>query len=176
MGPVELLKWDHRNLGRRVKTGVWTPSSPIVAEECLRREGRHFTEEVGNTPCKRYLVTNGTTTWWIPREREIYWAKKKQKGKPCIHNPREDFYQCYHLGRNLYSEIPEVSKFWKNANRVEHQYWEAPNGLVCICQRKVYPLLPPRWQGSSTLGVIQPRFFFFQRGRGTSLECPCMTP
>lgn len=167
LSPVELLKWNPPTQKRKKdRTGGWIPSMLVIGEECLWWVGRDFTDEVGNTLCKRYLVTNGTTTWWIPKELELYWARKKGEGKRCIKNNMEGLYQCYKPGIDLYSEIPEISKFWRDIDNKQERYWEPPDGLFWICHRKAYPILPSHWAGSCTLGTIQPGFFLLPEQEG----------
>ncbi|NXI05145.1 ENR1 protein, partial [Pachycephala philippinensis] len=82
LGPVQLLKWSYQSLGERVKTGEWMLSHSVI-EECIWIPGEEFTAEVGETSCKRYIVTNGTSTWWVPKEPKMYWAKRRPRGKRC---------------------------------------------------------------------------------------------
>ncbi|NXS15530.1 ENR1 protein, partial [Mystacornis crossleyi] len=78
-------------------------------------------------------------------------------------------YLCYAPGKTPYADTPMISKFWKNINNQEPQFWEAPNRLFWICSDKAYSVLPPRWKGSCTLGVIQPGFFLFPKPEGGEL-------
>ncbi|NWV15164.1 ENR1 protein, partial [Ptilonorhynchus violaceus] len=84
----------------------------------------------------------------------------------------EGLYLCYAPSKNPYSKIPMISRYWKNVNNREPQFWEAPNGLFWICDNKAYPVLPPRWKGSCTLGVIQPGFFLLPGQKGGELGVP----
>lgn len=173
LGPVELLKWNPSTQKKRDQAGEWTLSALIIGEECLWHMGVNFINKVGDTPCKRHLVTNGTTTWWIPREPELYWALRKPKAGKCIIDDREKLYLCYEPGKNPYSEIPTISKFWKKVNSRREKYWEAPDGLFWICGKKAsYPKLPPLWKRSCTLGIIQPGFFLLPGQEGDELGIP----
>ncbi|NWV86062.1 ENR1 protein, partial [Dasyornis broadbenti] len=81
-------------------------------------------------------------------------------------------YQCYAPGKNLYTAIPKVSQFWKSINNRGKQFWRAPWELFWICQDKAYPILPPRWKGSCTLGIIQPGFFLLPEQEAGRLGVP----
>ncbi|NWI76938.1 ENR1 protein, partial [Dryoscopus gambensis] len=65
LGPPEILK------------------ESIIGEECIWRQGAKFATDVGETTCKRYLVTNGQRTWWVPKEPETFWAKEQIREKTC---------------------------------------------------------------------------------------------
>ncbi|NWW56384.1 ENR1 protein, partial [Ifrita kowaldi] len=82
LDPGELLKWNHTTQREKDRAGGWTRSTPVIGEEYLWCLGEKFVEEVGDTSCKRYLATNGTPTWWIPKEPEVFWALKT-KGRKC---------------------------------------------------------------------------------------------
>ncbi|NWX32605.1 ENR1 protein, partial [Notiomystis cincta] len=85
LSPLDMIKWkrESQRLTTEVKGKIWVLSAPVIGEECLKREGNESDINVGNTVCKRYLVTNYSAVWWIPEAPEIHWAKKYHKGKRC---------------------------------------------------------------------------------------------
>ncbi|NWV29327.1 ENR1 protein, partial [Origma solitaria] len=78
-------------------------------------------------------------------------------------------YQCSAPGKNPYTSIPEISKFWRSIKNKEELFWKAPRELYWICNDRAYPVLPPRWKGSCTLGIIQPGFFLLPEKEGEKL-------
>lgn len=77
-------------------------------DECLWRTGENFLHEVGNTPCERYKVSNGTFTWWIPEESSQYWTRGEMKERNCKYNNKIGLFQCNDTGRK--------SSFWNPRN------------------------------------------------------------
>uniref|UniRef100_A0A8U7LZE8 Uncharacterized protein n=1 Tax=Corvus moneduloides TaxID=1196302 RepID=A0A8U7LZE8_CORMO len=147
---------------------TWQLKNTVIGEECIWRKGNRFTKEVGETICRRYLVTDGQSHWWIPQEPEVFWSKEKIKNKNCILNPTEQLYQCWNHG-NPYSVLPQISRYWTSASSIQSHFWEAPQDLYWICGNKAYSKLPPRWRGSCTLGDIQPNFFLLPEDVGNHL-------
>lgn len=85
----------------RAEVEEWQLSNAIIGDECIWRKGKRFTEEVGETVCKRYIVTDGSKVWWIPKEPELYWSQEELKSKNCILHPVEQLYQCWEAKVNL---------------------------------------------------------------------------
>ncbi|NXH88650.1 ENR1 protein, partial [Edolisoma coerulescens] len=85
LSPLEFLRWrkNQNNPKIRIKTGIWILSAPVMGEECLQQEGRMFKDDIGNTGCQRYLVTNRTDTWWVPNASKIHRAKHRKSNK-CV--------------------------------------------------------------------------------------------
>lgn len=134
-------------------------SNAIIGDECIWRKGKRFTEQVGETVCKRYIVTDGSKVWWIPKEPELYWSQEELKSKNCILHPVEQLYQCWEAKSQPYTVFPQISKYWTSVLNIQSNFWEAPSELFWISGKKAYSKLPPRWHGSCTLGAIQPGFF-----------------
>lgn len=134
------------------------------------QSGKDFTERMEHTRGKKYLVTNESTVKWIPKTPELYWPKRKPKGRGCIKNSKEKLHRCCAPEKNPYTAIPEVSKFWKNIINREKLSWKAPKELHWRCQYKAYPILPPNWKSSCTLGIIQQGFFLSPRQEGKRLR------
>ncbi|NXR52365.1 ENR1 protein, partial [Hippolais icterina] len=83
LGLIELLKWNQTSTRGENRPEGWMLSSIVIGEECLWCTGKNFLNEVGNTPCKRYKVSNGTSTWWISEEPTLYWTQGKTKEGNC---------------------------------------------------------------------------------------------
>ncbi|NXP17029.1 ENR1 protein, partial [Scytalopus superciliaris] len=81
-------------------------------------------------------------------------------------------YKCIKAGMNPFSGIEEISKFWEDIDNVSEDFWKAPDGLFWICGEKAYIILPKRWTGCCTLGIIQPGFFLLPLETGDELGVP----
>ncbi|XP_068873801.1 endogenous retrovirus group 3 member 1 Env polyprotein-like [Aphelocoma coerulescens] len=168
LGPPDLLRLSNLSPTTRHDNETWLLSNTVIGEECIWRKGRKFLKEVGETICKRYLVTDGQKHWWIPQEPDVFWSAEKVKNKNCILNPVKKLWQCWDQG-NPYSVLPQISKYWITAASIQPHFWEAPQDLYWICGNRAYSNLPPRWKGSCTLGAIQPNFFLLAENAGAHL-------
>ncbi|NWI80216.1 ENR1 protein, partial [Dryoscopus gambensis] len=83
LGPPEILKFDFLPTQPRLDQENWQLRESVIGEECIWRQGVKFTQDVGETTCKRYLVTNGHKTWWVPKEPDTFWAREQIRGKTC---------------------------------------------------------------------------------------------
>ncbi|NXS10137.1 ENR1 protein, partial [Neodrepanis coruscans] len=72
--------------------------------------------------------------------------------------------------QNPFCGIDEITVFWENIAATPE--WEAPDGLFWICGKRAYPKLPKDWEGSYTLGIIQPQFFLLPQKQGGELGVP----
>ncbi|NXF13997.1 ENR1 protein, partial [Smithornis capensis] len=72
--------------------------------------------------------------------------------------------------QNPFSGIGEISIFWENIATIPD--WKAPDDLFWICGKRAYPKLPNDWEGSCTLGIIQPEFFLLPQKQGGELGVP----
>ncbi|NWH71790.1 ENR1 protein, partial [Piaya cayana] len=82
----------------------------------------------------------------------------------------EGVFNC--TGNNQFLGLPRVLKFWKNPGNNSRNWWRAPDGLFWICGKKAYSKLPSNWEGSCTLGIIQPGFFMLPLKEGDELGIP----
>ena len=135
--PQETLKIMEKESSRpdeREEEETWSLRSGVIGEECLWRRGPKYTAYVGELPCKRYFVTNGTHRWWIPKAKDLYWARKQKQG--CTYVEREKLHECITREPNLFQDEPKISEFWSKIgiNNVRfHNYWRAPKGLFWLC-------------------------------------------
>lgn len=123
--------------------------------------------------CKRYLVTNYTSQWWIPKTPHLHWARKHKTG--CVLVEKEKLYECITKEENPFLHEPQISKFW-NKNGITSvktdKYWKAPKSLFWLCGKSAYVMLPKNWAGSCTLGIIKPSFFLLPRTEKKHLGIP----
>ncbi|NWS23294.1 ENR1 protein, partial [Pachyramphus minor] len=81
-------------------------------------------------------------------------------------------YKCKAAKVNPFSGIREMSKFWDNIDHISEEFWKASDGLFLICGKRAYTLLPGKWTGSCTLGLIQPGVFLLPLEKGNELGIP----
>ncbi|NXC33106.1 ENR1 protein, partial [Campylorhamphus procurvoides] len=81
-------------------------------------------------------------------------------------------YRCKGTKVNPFSGIREISKFWENIDNTFKEFWKVPDGIFWICGKRAYTLLPERWAGCCTLGLIQPGFFLLPLEKGDELGVP----
>ncbi|NXM32030.1 ENR1 protein, partial [Oxyruncus cristatus] len=81
-------------------------------------------------------------------------------------------YKCVKQKKIPFSGIREISKFWENINNTSKEFWKPPDGLFGICGTKAYTILPGKWKGCCTLGIIQPGFFLVPLESGDELGIP----
>ncbi|NXL82783.1 ENR1 protein, partial [Leptocoma aspasia] len=82
---LKLMRGQERDQGSltpdaRNEEEVWSLRSEVIGEECFWRRGPKFVSYVGESSCKRYLVTNGIHQWWLPQAKHLYWARKQKQG------------------------------------------------------------------------------------------------
>ncbi|NWT07026.1 ENR1 protein, partial [Mionectes macconnelli] len=73
---------------------------------------------------------------------------------------------------NPFSGISGISEFWENIDQISEQFWKALDGLFWICGNRAYTLLPGKWIGCCTLGIIQPGFFLLPLNKKNDLGIP----
>ncbi|NWV30441.1 ENR1 protein, partial [Origma solitaria] len=73
---------------------------------------------------------------------------------------------------NPFSTLPAFSRYWTQVTSVKDSFWVAPENLFWICGKKAYSKLPAHWEGSCTLGAIQPNFFLLADTAGEHLGIP----
>ncbi|NWR40387.1 ENR1 protein, partial [Tachuris rubrigastra] len=81
-------------------------------------------------------------------------------------------HKCKGTKINPFSGISKISKFWENIDHISEKYWKAPDRLFWICGRKAYILLPGKWMGCCTLGLIQTSFFLLPLEKKNELGIP----
>ncbi|NXI46829.1 ENR1 protein, partial [Galbula dea] len=81
-------------------------------------------------------------------------------------------YECIKPKINPFSGVRGMSKFWEDIDNISKDFWKAPDGLFWICDNKAYTILPSRWKGSCTSGIIQPGFFLLPLANGDELGVP----
>ncbi|NWT06601.1 ENR1 protein, partial [Mionectes macconnelli] len=69
---------------------------------------------------------------------------------------------------NPFSGISEISKLWENIDHI----WKAPDGVFWICGKRAYTLLPGKWTGCCTLGLMEPGGFLLPLEKRNELEVP----
>lgn len=175
LGPLEILKWrqttpNFQRFGQRVKE-KWELEAKVIGEECIMRTGRKYTTPVGKMACKRYIIIKDLTTRWVPQEPNRYWSiEKKEKG--CIYHEGYNLHECAKKGANPFHEIKEIAKYWENPEKIEDNFWVAPDHLFWICGDIAYTTLPGNWTGSCTIGIIKPSFFLLPKEAGSILGIP----
>ncbi|NWS58884.1 ENR1 protein, partial [Chunga burmeisteri] len=85
---------------------------------------------------------------------------------------KETLFNCTGRTLNPFLGLSKISRYWENINNQSKCWWKAPDGLFWICEQRAYPKLPERWEGSCTLGIIQPKFFLLPSGQGDELGVP----
>ena len=170
LSPIELLKWNQTRIRGENRPEGWVLSSTVIGEECLWCTRNNFLNTVGHTPCKRYKVSNGTFTWWVPEKPAQDSGKTKEKN--CKYNNKVKLFQSNDTNKNPYFGIPDISDFWENRNQQKFDCWRVPDGLFWICGKRAYAKLPSHWKGSCTPGIIHPGFFPLPEPDGDQLGIP----
>ncbi|NXL55037.1 ENR1 protein, partial [Podilymbus podiceps] len=67
--------------------------------------------------------------------------------------------------------IEELKLYWDNPGN-DTMEWVASDGMFWICGKRVYTCLPKKWQGTFTIGIIQPGFFLLPKDQVKMLGIP----
>ncbi|NXS95605.1 ENR1 protein, partial [Jacana jacana] len=77
LSPLQILKWNHSIVTEENKRPFgWILASEVIGTECMGRKGKKFNKWVGESPCKRIYMYNGSHFEWWPQEPTWYWSKE----------------------------------------------------------------------------------------------------
>ncbi|NXL54778.1 ENR1 protein, partial [Podilymbus podiceps] len=76
---------------------------------------------------------------------------------------------CNSTEKTPFKGIEELKLYWNNPGN-DTMEWVV--GMFCICGKRVYTCLPRKWQGTCTIGIIQPGFFLLPKDQGKTLGIP----
>ncbi|NXR23673.1 ENR1 protein, partial [Cinclus mexicanus] len=63
-----------------------------------------------------------------------------------------------------YEEVKSVIIYWQKPESVKLS-WKTPNRIFWIRGKRAFNILPKRWRGTCTLGIIQPVIFTLPKGK-----------
>lgn len=157
--PEQLLKWDNTQVSKLAQRPEgWVLDQRVIGTICISREGREYTEVVGYTPCISTLAVNSSSRCkvWQPEPPMGYWSQKNETN--CEWNDQIGLCWVKGSGVKPYQSLEELREYWREPGKTNIR-WKTPDEIYCICRKKAYSELPPKWKGSCTLGMIRPVFF-----------------
>ncbi|NXL49145.1 ENR1 protein, partial [Podilymbus podiceps] len=72
---------------------------------------------------------------------------------------------CNSTEKTPFEGTEELKLYWDNPGNDTIEL-VAPDGMFWICGKQTYTRFPKKWQGTCTIGIIQPGFFQLSKDQG----------
>ncbi|NXL50231.1 ENR1 protein, partial [Podilymbus podiceps] len=78
---------------------------------------------------------------------------------------------CNSSEKTPFEGMEELKLYWDIPGN-DKMEWVALDGMFWICGKQAYTRLPKKWQGTCTIGIIEPGFFLLPKDQRKMLGIP----